>query len=68
MNVGNGSLSLSNGGTVNVENGGGVVTLGGHVTGEGDKAQAESIARSFAGAEVVSNQIEVITPAKVDIR
>jgi hyperosmotically inducible periplasmic protein len=40
----------------------GVVTLGGHVAAEGDKAQAESIARSFAGAEVVSNQIAVIPP------
>ncbi|HXP83805.1 MAG TPA: BON domain-containing protein [Bryobacteraceae bacterium] len=38
----------------------GVVTLGGHVTGGDDKAQAESIARSFAGNQVVSNQIEVI--------
>jgi osmotically-inducible protein OsmY len=40
----------------------GVVTLSGHVAAEGDKAQAESIARSFAGAEVVSNQIAVISP------
>jgi hyperosmotically inducible protein len=40
----------------------GVVTLGGHVGAEGDKAQAESIAKSFAGAEVVSNEIAVIPP------
>ena len=40
----------------------GVVTLGGHVTADGDKSQAESIARSMAGAQVVSNQIEVIPP------
>jgi hyperosmotically inducible periplasmic protein len=40
----------------------GVVTLSGHVVAEGDKAQAESIARSLAGAEVVSNQIAVIPP------
>jgi osmotically-inducible protein OsmY len=40
----------------------GVVTLDGHVTSAGDKAQAESIARSFAGNEVVSNQIAVISP------
>ena len=40
----------------------GVVTLSGHVTADGDKAQAESIARSMAGAEVVSNQIAVIPP------
>jgi osmotically-inducible protein OsmY len=40
----------------------GVVTLGGHVTKENDKAQAESIARSLAGSQVVSNQIAVIPP------
>jgi osmotically-inducible protein OsmY len=38
----------------------GVVTLGGHVTAGGDKSQAESIARSFAGNQVVSNQIAVV--------
>src|SRR5512140_1023514 len=38
----------------------GVVTLGGHVASDGDKAQAESIARSIAGPQVVSNQIAVI--------
>jgi osmotically-inducible protein OsmY len=38
----------------------GVVTLGGHVGADGDKSQAESVAKSFAGAEVVSNQIAVI--------
>jgi len=40
----------------------GVVTLGGHVAADGDKAQAQSIATSLAGGEVVSNQIEVIPP------
>src|SRR5580704_1319737 len=40
----------------------GVVTLGGHVAANGDKAQAESIARSFAGAQVVANQIGVLSP------
>jgi osmotically-inducible protein OsmY len=40
----------------------GVVTLGGHVASGGDKAQAESIATSLAGGEVVSNQIEVLQP------
>jgi osmotically-inducible protein OsmY len=40
----------------------GVVTLAGHVAADGDKAQAESIARSIAGAQVVSNQIAVIPP------
>jgi osmotically-inducible protein OsmY len=40
----------------------GVVTLGGHVASDSDKAQASSIAASLAGAEVVSNQIAVIQP------
>jgi len=40
----------------------GVVTLGGHVTGDGDKSQAESIARSMAGNQVVANQIAVVPP------
>jgi osmotically-inducible protein OsmY len=40
----------------------GVVTLGGHVAGDGDKRQAESIAKSIAGSEVVSDQIAVIPP------
>jgi hyperosmotically inducible protein len=37
----------------------GVVTLGGHVEADGDKAQAESIATSIAGGQVVANQIAV---------
>jgi osmotically-inducible protein OsmY len=41
----------------------GVITLGGHVATAGDKSQAESIAKSAAGAQVVSNEIEVIPPA-----
>lgn len=40
----------------------GVVTLGGHVATDGDKSQAESIARSIAGTQVVSNQIAVVPP------
>ena len=40
----------------------GVVTLSGHVGADGDKSEAESIARSVAGAQVVSNQIAVIPP------
>jgi osmotically-inducible protein OsmY len=40
----------------------GVVTLGGHVAADGDKSQAESIARSVAGTQVVANQIAVIPP------
>jgi osmotically-inducible protein OsmY len=38
----------------------GVVTLGGHVPTDGDKAHAESIAKSMAGNQVVSNQIAVL--------
>jgi len=47
----------------------GVVTLGGHVATEGDKAQAESIAKSMAIDQVVANQIAVIVPgAESDAR
>jgi osmotically-inducible protein OsmY len=38
----------------------GVVTLSGHVNADGDKAQAEAIAKSFAGGEVVADQIAVL--------
>ena len=38
----------------------GVVTLGGHVAADAEKSQAQSIATSLAGAQVVSNQIEVV--------
>jgi hyperosmotically inducible periplasmic protein len=38
----------------------GVVTLAGNVPADADKAQAESIAKSIAGDQVVSNQIAVI--------
>jgi hyperosmotically inducible periplasmic protein len=38
----------------------GVVTLSGQVEGDRDKAQAESIATSIAGGQVVSNQIAVV--------
>jgi hyperosmotically inducible protein len=40
----------------------GVVTLGGQVASNGDKAQAETLARSLAGAQVVADQIAVIPP------
>lgn len=40
----------------------GVVTLGGHVAADADKAQAETIAKAIAGAQVVSNQIAVVPP------
>src|ERR1700686_1201487 len=40
----------------------GVVTLGGHVAAEDAKAQAESIAKSMASGQVVSDQIAVLPP------
>ena len=39
----------------------GVVTLGGEVASESDKSQAESLAKSLAGAQVVADQIAVIS-------
>jgi hyperosmotically inducible protein len=39
-----------------------VITLSGHVSSEADKAQAELIAKSVAGGQVVANQIEVLPP------
>jgi hyperosmotically inducible protein len=38
----------------------GIVTLGGQVASENEKSQAESIAKSIAGAQVVADQIAVI--------
>lgn len=38
----------------------GIVTLSGQAPTDNDKAQAESLARSFAGAQVVADQIAVI--------
>jgi hyperosmotically inducible protein len=43
----------------------GIVTLGGQAGSENDKAQAESLAKSFAGTQVVANQIAVV-PAGVE--
>src|SRR5579864_8583520 len=40
----------------------GVVTLSGNVAADADKAQAESIAKSIATGQVVSNQIAVLPP------
>jgi hyperosmotically inducible protein len=40
----------------------GVVTLSGNVPADGDKAQAESIAKSIAEDQVVANEIAVIPP------
>jgi hyperosmotically inducible protein len=42
----------------------GVVTLGGQVASDNDKTQAESLAKSFAGAQVVADQIAVIPVGK----
>jgi hyperosmotically inducible protein len=38
----------------------GVVTLSGQVTSENDKSQAESLAKSLAGPQVLANQIAVV--------
>jgi len=38
----------------------GIVTLGGQVGSENDKSQAESLAKSFAGSQVVADQIAVV--------
>jgi hyperosmotically inducible protein len=46
--------------TVSQDRDKGIVTLGGQVTNANDKAQAESLAKSFAGAQVVADQIAVI--------
>jgi len=40
----------------------GVVTLNGNVASEGEKSQAESIAKSLAAGQVVANQIGVLPP------
>ena len=48
--------------SVNQDRDKGLVILGGHVPSDGDKSQAESIAKSIAGGQVVSNQIAAIPP------
>jgi osmotically-inducible protein OsmY len=48
--------------TVSQDRDKGVVTLGGHVAAEADKAQAESLAKSIAAGQVVANQIAVTPP------
>jgi hyperosmotically inducible periplasmic protein len=40
----------------------GVVTLGGNVAADNDKVQAEALAKSLAGGEVVADQIAVLPP------
>jgi len=49
--------------TVNQDRDKGVVTLGGQVEGDGDKAQAESVARAIAGGQVVADEIAVVPSA-----
>jgi hyperosmotically inducible protein len=46
--------------TVSQDRDKGIVTLGGQVLSPNDKAQAESLAKSLAGAQVVADQIAVI--------
>ena len=46
--------------TVSQDRDKGIVTLSGQVAGDNDKLQAESLAKSMAGAQVVANQITVI--------
>src|SRR5271154_6846638 len=41
----------------------GVVTLAGDVPSDMDKSQAETIAKSIAGGQVVAHQIAVVPPA-----
>ncbi len=44
----------------------GVVTLGGHVSNDEDKARAETLAKAIAGTQVVANQIEVLPTGDKD--
>ena len=46
--------------TVSQDRNKGIVTLGGQVTHENEKLEAESLAKSLAGTQVVANQIAVI--------
>ena len=46
--------------TVSEDRDKGIVTIGGQVASENDKSQAESLAKSSAGTEVVADQIAVV--------
>jgi hyperosmotically inducible periplasmic protein len=48
--------------TVSQDRDKGIVTLGGQTASENDRSQAESVAKSLAGNQVVSDQIAVIPP------
>ena len=50
--------------TVSQDRDKGIVTLGGTATSESDKAQAETLAKASAGAQVVADQIAVIPPGR----
>ncbi|MBZ5641168.1 MAG: BON domain-containing protein [Acidobacteriia bacterium] len=52
--------------TVSQDRDKGVVTLGGHVAYDADKSQAESLAKSSAGNQVVANEIAVVPPGLED--
>jgi hyperosmotically inducible protein len=55
--------------TVSQDRDKGIVTLGGQVATDSDKLQAESLAKSFSGTQVVADQIVVIpTGAGQDVR
>src|ERR1700730_546941 len=46
--------------TVSQDRNKGVITLGGEVATDADKSQADSIAKSIAGSQVVADQIAVV--------
>ena len=48
--------------TVSQDRDKGIVTLGGQTASENDRSQAEAVAKSLAGNQVVSDQIAVIPP------
>ena len=50
--------------TVSQDRDKGIVTLGGQVANENEKAQAESLAKSLAGSQVVADQIAVVPAGK----
>ena len=48
--------------SVSQDRGKGIVTLGGYVPADGDKREAEELAKSLAGPQVVADQIMVVPP------
>lgn len=49
--------------SVNQDRDKGVITLGGRVATDAEKGQAESIAKSVAGGQIVANEVAVVPPA-----